>query len=208
LSSIIIPRPDLLPGTIIILNGASSSGKTSLLRALQDACETPLLDLGIDRFIWALPGRYLDRPLWDDVLGRADQAGETGHRLVSAMHHAIRSAALQGWRVIADHVLIEPAWLEEAACLFIDLPVWLVGVRCPLETLEARERARRNRTLGQARRQFELIHRPGIYDVEVDTSVLSPEQAAAVVLARVRSGNPPAALAEINRLRPGTLQSR
>jgi hypothetical protein len=34
---------------IILLNGASSSGKTSLLKAIQDTFEEPFLDLGIDK---------------------------------------------------------------------------------------------------------------------------------------------------------------
>ena len=44
-------------GTIIVLNGASSSGKTSILRAIQRMAPEPYLDAGIDRFIWMLPER-------------------------------------------------------------------------------------------------------------------------------------------------------
>ncbi|HEV8339321.1 MAG TPA: hypothetical protein VGR25_06660 [bacterium] len=50
-----------LPGTVIILNGTSSSGKSSILRALQDLIEVPLFDGGLDRFLWMLPP-YLNRP--------------------------------------------------------------------------------------------------------------------------------------------------
>jgi chloramphenicol 3-O-phosphotransferase len=67
-----------LPGTVIILNGTSSSGKSSILRALQDLIEVPLLDAGLDRFLWMLPRRYLNRPLWDEVLGLAAEAGRSG----------------------------------------------------------------------------------------------------------------------------------
>ena len=58
-----------MSGTIIFLNGTSSSGKTTILQALQDSLDEPFLDMGIDRFIRMLPKRYLNRPLWDDVLG-------------------------------------------------------------------------------------------------------------------------------------------
>jgi chloramphenicol 3-O phosphotransferase len=58
----------LPPGTIIFLNGTSSSGKTSLLKAIQNSFEEPLLDVGLDKFIWMLPERYLEQPLWNDVL--------------------------------------------------------------------------------------------------------------------------------------------
>ncbi|NIP51374.1 hypothetical protein GWN42_05855, partial [candidate division KSB1 bacterium] len=64
-------------------------GKTSILKELQRILSEPYLNAGIDKFIWMLPSRYLDRPLWDDVLGLATSAGQTGHRLFSGMHHAI-----------------------------------------------------------------------------------------------------------------------
>ena len=50
-------------GTILLLNGTSSSGKTSLVKALQTLLPEPFLDAGLDRFLWMLPKRYLDRPL-------------------------------------------------------------------------------------------------------------------------------------------------
>lgn len=190
------------PGTLILINGASSSGKTSLVRALQAALDEPYVDAGLDRFLWMLPSRYLDRPLWDDVLGLATEAGAVGNRLVSGMHHAIVALLRTGNNVVADHVLVEPAWLDQAAALFADLPAYLAGVRCPLPVLEARERARRDRTLGQARAQHALVHAHGLYDVEVDTSLDSPEACAAQIRARIAAG-PPEAFRRLRALRLG-----
>ncbi len=51
----------MTPGKIIILKGTLGSGKTSIVTALQDMLDGPLLDAGIDKFIWMLPRRYLDR---------------------------------------------------------------------------------------------------------------------------------------------------
>ncbi len=172
-------------GTILFLNGASSSGKTTLLETLQDRLEAPFLNMGIDKFIWMMPDRYLDRPLWDDVLGRATVAGQAGHTLFSGMHHAIAAAARRGNNILADHVLVEKAWVEECAELFAELPAYLVGIHCPLEVLEQRERERKNRTLGQARAQFELVHRYSMYDLELDTSILTPEACASRIIARL-----------------------
>ena len=191
----------LQPGKIILLNGTSSSGKTSVLRAVQASFSEPYLDLGIDKFIWAMPERYLDRLLWDDVLGLATQAGGTGHRLFGAMHHAIAAAARQGMNVVADHVLVEPRWVVECAALFHDLPAWLVAIRCPLDVLEARERARKNRTLGQARAQFDLVHAHAVYDLEVDTSLMSPEECAHATKGCLESGAPPTAFRLLNAAR-------
>lgn len=178
------------PGAIILLNGASSSGKTSIVRALQTALPEPYLDAGFDRFLWMLPGRYLDRPLWDDVLGLATEAGVTGHRLVLGMHRAIAALSRAGNCVVADHLLVETAWVDDCAAVLADLPAWLIGVRCPLPVLVERERARGDRTLGQAAAQHERVHAHGVYDFEVDTSLMSPEACADAVVRRLKESSP------------------
>jgi len=70
-------------------------------------------------------------------------------------------------------------------------------VRCPLSVLEQREKSRKDRTLGQARAQFELVHAHGMYDVEVDTSLLSPTQCAQKIITRVSCGLPPIAFSQL-----------
>jgi chloramphenicol 3-O phosphotransferase len=173
------------PGTVIFINGTSSSGKTSIVHALQNLLEAPFLEAGIDKFIWMLPERYLDRPLWDDVLGLADRAGAAGHDLVCGMHRAVAALSQAGCNVIADHVLVEPAWVTDCVGLFADLPAYLIGVQCPLEVLEEREHSRKNRTLGQAALQFPVIHKYTRYDLEVDTSLLNPDECALRIRSRL-----------------------
>lgn len=185
------------PGTIILLNGASSSGKTTILVELQDLFPEPYLNAGIDKFIWMLPKRYLDRPLWDDVLGLADRAGLTGQTLFSAMHRAIAGLAHCGLNVLADHVIVEKSWLRDCAEQFVGLPAYLVAVHCPLEVLEERERSRKDRTPGQSRLQYNLVHASGIYDYQVDTSLLSSHECAEKIAAFVHSGVPPTAFCQI-----------
>jgi chloramphenicol 3-O phosphotransferase len=81
-------------------------------------------------------------------------------------------------------VILEPAWVEECRRLWAGFEWWLVAVRCPLAVVEQRERDRRDRTLGQAAAQYAVVHAHGAtYDVEVDTSVLSPDVAAARIVA-------------------------
>lgn len=165
-------------GTILILNGTSSSGKSTLLKALQNRLSEPYLDAGLDKFLWMLPKRYLNDPaLWSQVM-RPTEAGPVGLALVSGMHRAIAALAAAGNCVVADHVLIDPRWLEDGARVFSPLPAYFIGVRCPLDLLEQRERDRGDRTLGQAREQFDRIHAHGAYDFEVDTSLASPEECA------------------------------
>lgn len=194
----------ITPGNIILLNGASSAGKTSILLALQQVLDTPHLDAGIDKFLWMLPKRYLDVPLWHGVFeytwreqGNTKepsiQAGPLGNRLMSGMHQAIAALSQAGNNVIADHVLIERQWIQECADLFADLPAMFVGVHCPLEVLEQRERERGDRTLGQARAYFRKVHAHGIYDLHVDTSRSSPVECALQIKQRLQDGIPPRA---------------
>ncbi len=185
------------PGKIILLNGTSSSGKSSILATLQNILEEPYLNAGLDKFIWMLPSRYLNRPLWDDVLGLAREAGVMGHRLASGMHQTIAVLSRSGLNVLADHVLVEPAWVQECAELLADLPAYLMGIRCPLEVVEQRERERRDRTLGQARAQIERVHTHGLYDFEVDTSTTSVEDCAERIANYLYSGSEPFALRQL-----------
>ncbi len=185
-------------GTIIIINGTSSSGKTSIVHALQNLLPEPALEAGLDKFLWMMPKRYLERPQWDDVLGLASSAGETGHKLVSAMHITVAGLSKAGWNVIADHVLVESAWLKECVSIFSEMPAYLIGVQCPLQVLEEREHSRKNRTMGQARLQFPLIHKDKVYDLEVDTSIFNPDECARQILARL--GEPPLAFLQMRQM--------
>ena len=112
------------------------------------------------------------------------------------MHRTIAELSRTGNNVIAEHVLVEPAWLDECVALFSDLPAYFVGVRCPLEVLEERERSRKNRTLGQARAQYGLVHARAVYDLEVDTSLHSAAACAQQIKAMIET-TPPRALRQL-----------
>jgi chloramphenicol 3-O phosphotransferase len=115
-------------------------------------------------------------------------------RLFGGMHAAIEGLLRAGNNVLADHVLIEAAWAADCAARFAAMNAYLIGVRCDLEIIEARERARGDRTPGQARKQFDAAHAHCAYDFEVDTGEESPDECATRVLAFLASGEPPRAL--------------
>ncbi len=181
-------------GTVVLLNGTASAGKTSIAYALQEVMQEPYLEAGIDRFLGALPRRYFVRPKWDDVMGKWNQPGPLGAELIPAMHRAIGALARGGINVVADHVLVDPTWPGDCARALDGLTVYLVGVRCELRVVVERERRRGDRTLGEAATQYDLVHRHGPYDLEVDTAVMTPEECAKEIRAHLRSGHPPRAL--------------
>jgi chloramphenicol 3-O phosphotransferase len=180
----------MAPGTIVLINGASSSGKSTLLDALQGLLEQPFLNASLDKFLWMLPKRYFAQPLWNEVMGHADRAGPAGQRLVSGMHQAIAALARVGSHVIADHVLIEPDWLADCARAWRGLPIVFVGLVCPLDVLEARERTRKDRTLGQARLQFDRVHRDANDDLVIDSSHASAQEAALRIIRHLKEAGP------------------
>lgn len=184
-------------GIIILLNGASSAGKTSIVKALQPILDEPYLEAGIDKFLFMLPRPYLyEAALWHQIIGYdkddsgalIPRVGSRGHQLMSGMHHAIAGLVQQGNHVLADHVMLHPSWLREWLQVWRSYRVLFVGIQCPLETLEQRERDRKDRTLGQARGQASIVHKDCIYDLEVDTSQLSPEACAQRIKAHLMSG--------------------
>ena len=157
-------------GKIIFLNGTSSSGKTSIAKALQQILDEPYLHFSVDSFVMMLPEQYIfGKKRW--------LLGELIHPVVSGVHRCIAASASAGNNIIVDHVLQFPQWLKECVNVLADFPVLFVGVRCPLEELERREQ-QRNRERGLARGQFDQVHVHGIYDVEVDTSICDTMECA------------------------------
>jgi chloramphenicol 3-O phosphotransferase len=85
------------------------------------------------------------------------------------------------------------------------LPAYFVGVRCPVEVVLRRRDAgalgRADRYVGSnpdgsvpdaVLRWDRAVHDPGIYDLEVDTSVLSAGECAVAIRARLDDGPPTA----------------
>jgi chloramphenicol 3-O phosphotransferase len=176
-------------GRILLLNGVSSSGKTTIAKALQARLPEIWLEMGIDRFAYALPGRVLGEVTWPllfEYVPKPEgpdgaftiETTPLGQRFVTGIHETARGLAELGLNVIVDHVLLEGSWLDECRRLWAPYRPLYVGLVCPLEVILERERNRGDRTLGQAEAQFERVHAWGPYDLEVDTSVVAPAEAA------------------------------
>lgn len=172
---------------LILLNGTSSAGKSSIVKCLQEKLQSPYLDMGLDKFLYMLPNHHLKQPLWKEVWDHTS-AGEVGNRLMSGMHHSIKAMLDCGNSVIADHVLIEKNWVSELAELFHDQNAYFIGVHCPLDVVVQRELDRKDRTLGSARVQHPIVHQWAKYDFTIDSSTMTPEEGADRILAFLASG--------------------
>ena len=159
-------------GHVIFLNGTSSSGKTTIARALQEKLTAPYMVVSIDGFIGMYPDKFLDIKNQEDVQVLAQLLPA----VVSGLLGSVGALAKSGNNVIIDHVLQEPGWLQECVEMWAGLDVLFVGIKCPLEVVEKRERERGDRKPGTARYQMERVHAHGLYDIELDTSLLKLDE--------------------------------
>ncbi|MER7454277.1 chloramphenicol phosphotransferase [Nocardia beijingensis] len=188
-----------LPSRVIFLNGTSSSGKTTLARAIQDESDIPFVYWGIDTLFHLVPpnwgggrGGPLSREgFWYDRGRDADGSpkvviryGEVGWRMLRNACAAAAAFAHGGDHLVIDEMLLTPDLLPIWMAALDGLEVQLVRVTCPLAVAEQRELGRRNEN-GLARGHFHLVHQHGAtYDTIVDTSTGAPAELARAVLRR------------------------
>lgn len=168
---------------IIYLNGSSSSGKTTLAKALQHTFEEPFLHVGIDKIIGWMPEKINDwtggdAPLgfsWKkstDASGNLVQELQTGpyaERIAKTFQEVVLMLAKMGHHLVVDDVSLGKKQVDEWKDLLKDFTVLWVGVNAPLHILEQREKERGNRIVGSARGLFHKVHVEAAYDLEIDT---------------------------------------
>lgn len=179
-------RPD-----IVLVNGPSSSGKTTLCRALQAKILHPYLCVGFDDFVFFSAPRYYrgtdtSRQTQSDnftvegvemvttsppgaPISVTARFGPVFRHVIEAMAPSVRALVDSGNAVIFDHVLHDREMYESCQRAFDGLDVFKVGVMCPIDILEARERSRGDRVMGRARGLVDVVHSFCDYDVVVDT---------------------------------------
>jgi chloramphenicol 3-O phosphotransferase len=174
---------------VVVLNGGSSSGKTSLARSLQAILSEPWLRFGVDMLIDAMPDSMTSGGAG---IGFADDGGvsvgSSFRDVESAWMEGVASMARAGVRIIIDDVFLggrasQERWRASLAGLSV---LW-VGVHCEPGIATAREASRKDRTAGMAVSQAEIVHAGVLYDIEVDTSHRTALESARIVANHVRS---------------------
>jgi chloramphenicol 3-O phosphotransferase len=176
-------------GKIILLNGASSSGKTCIAKELQKLLKEPYMHLGIDTVFTMIPRKckcygpsrlkaFVWTPKHNQHAEVQISVGFLGHKVMTGFHRACATLSSSGINLVIDHVLFKTRWLRECFELFAPFDVCFVGVFCPIEILEKRERERGDRQIGLARFTALQAHKGKQYDIVVDTSSSSARQCA------------------------------
>lgn len=158
-------------GKIIYLNGVTSTGKTSITRALQENEEYFFYAMSNDLFQEMVGARYLQadywKHLWDAIL---------------MMYHTAKLFSDMGKHVIIDGMILEKEEFrphyQQVLEIFKDNPLEIVEVYCPLEICRQRNIQRGNRGEFQSEYQNRYMTRDVVHSIRVDTGKNSPKECA------------------------------
>jgi len=155
------------------------------------------------------PGK---RPRWAKNQGQTflaqplKRTSPLGGQLLAGMHQTIAALAHLGHHIIVDHTARDVRWLRECTQLFCELPIFFVGVLSSPIMLEPYAWGSANRTFDQAQAQLTAVHRPGVYDLELDTALFSPLECAMQIKDRMQKGPPPLAIRWLRQNEQSSLQ--
>ena len=160
---------------VILLNGPSSSGKSTLAGALRASLRAQRNEIfevvSIDDFMKTDPNEPIyEDDVWEISGGMCERALEI-----------LRT----GRGVIIDHVITSERIFRQLKETLRGYPLRPVRVTCPLEVLRKREEARGDRCRGSAEASDTYLYPKDGYDLTVDTGAHSPEECAAVLMERL-----------------------
>ena len=149
---------------IILLNGPSSAGKSTIARALKANLngDRECAVIALDDY---LP-MAADEPIWEDDV----------FAVMPQMCVDITRALADHKGVIVDHVITSPRVYEALMQAIGHEECLKVLVNCDLETLRQREKLRQDRCIGSAEASLQYLYPKDGYDIRVDSGKESPEQ--------------------------------
>lgn len=182
---------------IIFLNGPSSSGKTTLAKALQKKLSKPFLHFSIDKMIGMMPaktncfeghspavGFWWKKVNQDTEELPAISAGPFGQMIATSFRNMAVFLAKEGHNLIIDTVCFKeemPSWkdaLNPFDTLFVELT-------CPGDILEKREEKRGDRMRGSAKEQLIRMQGQKEYHLSIDTNLTSLESMVDKIIGRM-----------------------
>lgn len=176
---------------IILLNGASNSGKYTIAKELQELMDEPFLHIGVEEFTKMMPSKYIDEHdksregfyLKKIKTANAQDtyltcAGRYGKKVIMGMIYSCLALAQKGINLIIDDVCYSKDQFQVYKNLFGKYKLFTVGVICPLEELQKREKNMWITKKKIADQESKFVHIDVKYDFEVDTSKELPIECA------------------------------
>ncbi len=179
-----------MTGTIVLCNGAPRSGKSSIARAVQERLPGTWINLGVDAAM-AMQPAAIQPGIGLRPGGERPDLEPVVRQLYGALFDSLAAYARAGFNVLSD-VGIHDAYsrplgiLNDAVRRLAGLPVLFVGITAPLEMIMARRNADPRGGYYAAGKTVpapvllwqEAPHAHGTYDLTIDTSTTTAEQAA------------------------------
>lgn len=200
--------------TVVIVNGGSSAGKTSICKAFQDISPEPWFLLGIDAFWFSMPPKEVDLETVSDSFYRWVEEEDSGKRhfrilpgpllneSMLARYKAMAAFLDRGLNVVADEVFWSREWLEESLNTFAAYRTYYVGVYCEDDEMARREIQRGDRYSGWARGSQLYAHLDCKYDLWIDSTHSTPHECALLLQQYLNANPAPRAAIEMRSLRP------
>lgn len=169
---------------IIIINGAPSAGKTSIIKEIQKLYDKPLLHTGVDHFWEMIPDQYKEfgekadagysfvQTVDDDNSPVIQvKSGALSQEIDHTIAQVVKCLADCGHAVAIDEILWEGRTLHDYAHAFKNHTVYFIGIVCDLKKLEKREKLRGDRLIGLARGLINFVHlHKDYYDLTIDST--------------------------------------
>lgn len=152
-------------GSIILLNGASSAGKTTLCKKIRDIIPAPFIHFSLDFIMFdadALPKNRSEPDLGITWKQMRPNVFEGFYRCLPALLSA-------GNNLLVDIIIETENQKQRLLDLLKGYDAFFVGVQCGLDVLQEREKLRGDRRLGDAELDFKTVHTFLNYDFEVDS---------------------------------------
>ena len=153
---------------IFLLNGPSSSGKSTLAKELQKLISEKRNEkydiISIDDF---LKMNTEDTIYEDDVF---EISGDLCKKVIELLK--------TGSGAIIDHVITSERIFNQLKEMLCTYTIKFVHITCPLNVLKKREKERRNRCLGSAEASYEYLYPKEGYDLTLDTDSMSAKDCA------------------------------
>ncbi|MFA5999140.1 MAG: hypothetical protein WC747_03935 [Candidatus Babeliales bacterium] len=186
-------------GTVIILNGPSASGKSSIQKAFQPLMMPNLwIKHGIDSlFDQPMPDINPENlAFWQSenpirwVVNSKDKdgnnimtlfVGDQGDKVAYGMNSAIATYAQAGSNIIVDYIAYKKEWIDDLQQKLKGINTFFVKVNIPLDVLEQREQVRGTSPKGHARSHYDTVHWDIVYDLQVDSGKQNPTEIAQTI---------------------------
>ena len=184
----------MISGKLIYLNGASSSGKTTISKELQEILGETYLHISSDAFSKFYPAKKkAEKTYSQDYLNKVRKVLKSQKKpsIVHLYNTMILSMLDEGMNVIADTTFLKYMTINEINQIAAR-DAFLVDVTCDLEILEEREKSRADRPIGAARKHVEFCYDYQINDCLVDTSKQDVSSCAQSIEELITNGTPKA----------------